>query len=242
VRRASRWSLVLALVVATSTPACRGNVEVTGSIGSDLPELTLRDETPDLLLTWIDDKGETHVAMRPGDVPPAFRDLVRVVVSDREDGTRDLFYVADLTHKEADGSYKTRTMRRRDWERMIEQRRGKPAAGAPPQPAPTEAPRAGAGDAPRPGQGQPTVIIYGADWCKPCHQAAAHLTQKGVAFVEKDIEANADARQEMMAKLQKIGRGAGSIPVIDVRGEILIGYSPSRLDDALAKSAGGTML
>jgi hypothetical protein len=80
-----------------------------------LPPLKLDDGTPDLMLTWIDDKGDTHVELRPTDVPAAGRALVRVVVSNREEGTRDRFYVTDLTKKGDDGAYATQTMRRREW-------------------------------------------------------------------------------------------------------------------------------
>ena len=40
-----------------------------------------------------------------------------------------------------------------------------------------------------------TVIIYGADWCKPCHQAEDYLRSKGVRVVKKDVE-GAKAFQE----------------------------------------------
>ena len=39
------------------------------------------------------------------------------------------------------------------------------------------------------GTTRPPVIIYGAEWCGPCHQAAAYLRQRGIQFVEKDIVA-----------------------------------------------------
>lgn len=205
-----------------------------------LPPLTIQDDTPDLLLTWIDDKGDTHVELRPADVPAAGRALVRAVVSDREEGTRDLFYVADLTKKLEDGAYPTRTMRRREWESEIEKRREAYfAKTAPPPPAGTGS----AGDGP-PAQerGAMTVIIYGASWCGPCHQAADYLKSRGIAYVMKDIEETPGAAAEMRDKLTRAGYHGGSIPVIDVRGQILVGFSASSIDRALAKAAAGTVL
>ncbi len=60
----------------------------------------------------------------------------------------------------------------------------------------------------------------------------------------KDIEETPGAAAEMRDKLSRAGNHGGSIPVIDVRGQILIGFSAPSLDRALARaSAGaGTML
>jgi glutaredoxin len=80
------------------------------------------------------------------------------------------------------------------------------------------------------------VIIYGASWCGPCHQAAAYLKQRGVAFVEHDIEKDSAAAREMQSKLAKAGRQGGSIPVLDVRGRILIGFDQRAVDQALGRA------
>jgi glutaredoxin len=233
-----------ALVLIAALGGCSHKATDDGTAPAaarSLPALTLKDDTPDLMLTWIDDKGETHVELRPQDVPVAGRSLVRVVLSDREDGTHDLFYVADLASKGEDGTYPTRTLRRHDWEAEIEKRRDAYLARtAPPRPAPTGA------DGARPGpaqvNGAATVIIYGASWCGPCHQAADYLKSKRIPYVLKDIESTPGAQAEMSEKLARIGRRGGSIPVIDVRGQILVGFSPTAVDQALARSAAGTML
>lgn len=203
----------------------------------DLPALTIKDETADLMLTWIDGKGDTHVELRPQDVPAEGRALVRVVVSDREDGTHDRFYVADLGQKREDGSYPTRTLRRRDWESEIEKRRDAYLARtAPPRPASSDAQ-----GRPSPAQanGAVTVIIYGASWCGPCHQAADWLKQKGVPYVLKDVETTPGAAAELQEKLSRSGQRGGSIPVLDVRGQILVGWNPIVVERAVERARGG---
>jgi len=80
------------------------------------------------------------------------------------------------------------------------------------------------------------VIIYGASWCGPCHQAADYLRKKGVPYVLKDIEEDANAGREMRAKLNNAGMRAGSIPVIDVRGKLLVGFSAQAVDEALGQA------
>lgn len=207
-----------------------------------LPPLTIRDDTPELMLTWIDDKGDTHVALRPPEVPDAGRKLVRVIVADREAGTRDLFYVADLTKKRDDGAYDTRVVRRREWEDEIEKRRAGYLAKAAPPPDPAASGSAAAPPpAPAPA-GVYAVIIYGASWCRPCHEAAAYLKKKGVPYVMKDVDETPGAQAELREKLARAGQHGGAIPVLDVRGQILVGYDPRAIDRALAKAGAGTTL
>ncbi|MEJ7730781.1 MAG: glutaredoxin family protein [Polyangiaceae bacterium] len=214
----------------------------TAPTGDSLPPLSFRDDTPNLLLTWIDDKGETHTELHPPDVPAGGRRLVRVVVSDREDGTRDLFYVSDLDVKLPGGEFSARAMRRSEWEGTIEERRHAFAAKHAPPPPPTGS--AGPAEPKRPRNPAigVTVIIYGADWCHPCHQAAAYLEGLGVPHVVKNIEEDEAAAREMNDKLERIGRRGGSIPIIDVAGQILVGYSRSEIDRALKRASAGTML
>lgn len=82
------------------------------------------------------------------------------------------------------------------------------------------------------------AIVYGASWCGACHQAEAHLKRRGVKTILKDIEADRSAGEEMALKLQKAGGHRGSIPVIDINGQILVGFSTQSLDRALDKARG----
>jgi glutaredoxin len=245
VRRGDLGALLAAAAIAAAAGCSKKPDDGTAPVAdSALPALTIKDDTPELMLTWIDDKGKTHVELHPADVPPAGRSLVRVVVSDREDGTRDVFYVADLTKKQADGSYATHAMRRRAWEEEIEKRRAAYLATVSPPPAPAPSGSAAAEQPAPPAapQGAVTVIIYGASWCGPCHEAARYLQSKGVPYVMKDIEETPGAAAEMREKLARTGQHGGSIPVIDVRGQILVGFSPGMVDQALARARGGTAL
>lgn len=238
-----RAILLLAAAALSTAAACSKKADdgTTPVPDGALPPLALNDDSAELMLTWIDDKGDTHVDLHPADVPAAGRAMVRVVVSDHEAGTRELFYVADLSKKRDDGSYATTTMRRRAWEGEIEKRREAYLARlAPPRAPGTASP----GERPPVGQehGAAKVIIYGASWCGPCHQAADYLKSRGVAYELKDIEETPGAAAEMRDKLTRAGQRGGSIPVLDVRGQILIGFSPEAVDRALAKAASGTAL
>jgi glutaredoxin len=209
----------------------------------DLPSLHLTDETPNLLLTWVDDKGNTHTELSIADVPAAGRGLVRVVVTDESAGQGGRFYVADLTRKGTDGAYVVRTMSRLEWEKVIEKRRQAYLAKVAPPP-PTARPGSSADDRTRPSAGRNDVvaIVYGAVWCGPCHQAQAYLKKRGVRVIYKDIDVDPKAQAEMQAKLHRAGRAGAAIPVIDVSGQILVGYSPGALDAAIKRAQKGTAL
>lgn len=190
-----------------------------------LPVVT--DASTDLLLTWIDDKGEFHVEQKVADVPVGARDVVRVADPVKDPPKLDDVFVADLRNAGPDGAYPVRTMSRTEFEKVAVERRQK-SGGA------VLAPK-GADSAP-PAAARPAVIIYGASWCGPCHQAAAYLKKRGVPFVEKDIEEDRLAAREMQQKLAGAGMRGGSIPVIDVRGKVLVGFDERAMDRALGQA------
>jgi glutaredoxin len=94
-------------------------------------------------------------------------------------------------------------------------------------------PRPGASSAAPHASSAVVVIIYGASWCGPCHEAADYLKARGVAYVLKDIEQTPGAEAEMRDKLARVNRRYDAIPVIDVGGQILVGFSPGALARAL---------
>lgn len=236
------WVVALSAVIAGGCHRKSGSAG--GAAGADSTEgpalapLTLRDDAKNTLLTWVDDHGNFHVVERTQDVPDAGRDAVRVVMSDRSDGTGDSVYVANLRAKLADGTYPVKSMPRSDWDELgAKNRKARLEALAPsamPPAAPSSSAAAVAGDV--------SAIIYGASWCGPCHQAEALLKSLGVKVTKKDIEENPSASTEMREKLARVHRQGGSIPVIDVMGQILVGFSPGALRAAVDHARkGGTL-
>lgn len=211
-----------------------------------LPDFQLSDETPQLLLTWIGEEGDFHVAEAIAQVPEDRRARVRVVRTDQPAGSGATVYVADLTVKRQDGSYAVSTLPRADWEKLgADLRKTRmealaPGAASDPGHAGLGQPGSGPSGAPNPEavpitgvQGAITAIIYGADWCKPCHDAEGYLKSLGVAVTKKNIEESRAAQAEMQQKLARANRTGSSIPVIDVMGRIFVGYSPSSLRQAV---------
>ena len=78
--------------------------------------------------------------------------------------------------------------------------------------------------------GGSAVVLYSADWCGACRKAKRYLGKNGIDFEERDID---DPRwtEEL---LRKTGRRA--IPVIDVGGRILTGFSASSYDALLRRA------
>jgi glutaredoxin len=227
---------LLALAVAGAPlGACKRSVPAAAA-ATDEPTTVVRPDSENLLLTWIDDKGDFHVETKVADVPMTGKDCVRVVdpaVTEAPGGERVV--VADLRQTNPSGSFPVRYMARTDFEALAVARReksGPTLAGAGPQPPAN--PSGSAAESPGPpATVGAMVIIYGAEWCSACHDAARYLRRKGVPYVEKDIEKDADAAREMQAKLARNGLRAGSIPVIDVRGKVMVGFNASEIDAAL---------
>ncbi|HVW27232.1 MAG TPA: glutaredoxin family protein [Polyangiaceae bacterium] len=249
VNKARMAAAALAIFAALAPVACHTKSNGHGDPGKasasaeppPLPPLSLKDDTAGALLTWIDDKGDFHVVEHVAEVPEASRETVRVVLADRKDGTGDSVYVADLRTKNADGSYPVKTMSRPAWDELgASKRKARLEALAPSATPPAAAPAGSAEGAPAVAQnGEVRAIIYGASWCGPCHQAEALLKSLGVKVTRFDIEENDAAEREMQEKLARAHRRGGSIPVIDVMGQLFVGFSEGALRAAVAKARAG---
>lgn len=201
---------------------------------NELPSLTLRDDTPNALLTWVDAQGDFHVARSPAGVPADSRERVRVVMSDRLAGTQSLVYVADLREKRSDGTYPVRTMPRSAWDEIgASKRKTRMEASAAQRPPSTATSSDAASTTPG-----GTVVVYGAEWCPACREAIRFLQKKGIRYLEKDVEESPAVQRELHAKLQRAGLPpTSSIPILDVGGKILVGFNPAVVERTLREAA-----
>lgn len=224
--------------------ACGHADDGTAPSATSLPALSLLDDTPGLLLTWVDARGDYHTAQHPVEVPAEGRAAVRVVVLTKDEGAAtQLVYVADLNQKKTDGSYVVNTMTRTEWEAIADARRAQRIAAVAPHA--TAAPSAAAADDfYRQNNGKAAVVMYGAPWCGYCKAAREHLKKKGVPYVYKDIEADDAAADEMSKKLARAGKRPSGVPVFDVAGRMFIGFDARELDAAIqtANKSGTALL
>ena len=73
-----------------------------------------------------------------------------------------------------------------------------------------------------------SVIIYSTPTCPYCKMAKQYMTEHGVEYKEIDVAADAKAAEEMVQRSGQMG-----VPVIDVDGEIIIGFDKDALKKAL---------
>lgn len=232
------WVLALAMLAAlgcrrTPAPAAATAADGGATAASAVPEpgFSVRADSADLVFFWYDGQGASHPVTRASEVPEASRELVRVDPSRPELRTPGWVWVANLRAPSAAGVFPLRAVRSESLGAVLLARGGQ--EGPLGSTGPTAA--AGAGDASA-AHGPSQVIIYGASWCGACHQAADYLRRRHVAFVEKDIEQDAAAAQEMREKAARARVPTGSIPILDVRGHIMAGFSAEAIERALAGS------
>lgn len=72
------------------------------------------------------------------------------------------------------------------------------------------------------------IIIYSATWCAFCHAAKQYFDKLGVKYTDKDVEKDPTAGLEAVDK-----SGQRGIPVIDIAGDIIIGFDRPKIDAAL---------
>lgn len=228
-------TVALAAIFATTLAAsgCSGQGASTQGAGGGAeaspgelvePPFPVRGDLEGLVLTWFDAEG-VHTAERRADVPEAARAEVRVdsLTLAPEQRDPDSVFVADLRSPGEGGRYVVRRLPREAFEARIRAARA-PVAGE------------AAGGTAALASGE--VIVFGASWCGACRQAEAFLRERGVPFVEHDIEEDPAARQDMIRRARAAGIQPDGIPIIDVRGRILQGFDAAALDRALRETGG----
>lgn len=73
------------------------------------------------------------------------------------------------------------------------------------------------------------VIVYSSNTCPYCTLAKNYLEEKGVAFVEKNVQTDKEARAELMSM------GHMGVPVLVIDGEQIVGFDKDRLETILDK-------
>ena len=73
-----------------------------------------------------------------------------------------------------------------------------------------------------------SVTVYGTSVCLWCHRTREFLREQHIPFKDIDVSTNARAAAEMIKK-----SGQQGVPVINVNGELIIGFDEQRLRKAL---------
>ena len=75
---------------------------------------------------------------------------------------------------------------------------------------------------------QNSIKVYSATWCAFCHAAKQYFDKLGVKYEDRDVEGNPQYAVEAVTK-----SGQRGIPVIDIDGDIIVGFDRPRIDAAL---------
>jgi glutaredoxin 3 len=198
--------------------------------------MTVSKDSP-LLYTYVEPKGTFATTDKAADVPENVRRLVRVVdptkpAPDRQDPTK--VYAVDLTELLSAGKANARWLSREAFETgaLAQLPPGESSLMAGPHGPPLpddlgfDAGVAGA-------SGAPVVILYGTPWCGACKAAKQYLASKHVPFAYKDIENDPAAARELQTKAARMGIPTDRVPILDVRGRLLLGFDRARLDALL---------
>lgn len=76
------------------------------------------------------------------------------------------------------------------------------------------------------------VSIYSTPTCPFCKQAKEFLKEKGVEFTNIDVSVDASKAQEMIDKSGQMG-----VPVLDIEGDIIVGFDREKIASLLGIEA-----
>ena len=191
------------------------------------------------LFTYAEPSGTFSTTDKPETVPAASRGIVRVI-DPAAGGAQadDRIYVTNLNELIDKGKTTARPMSREAFETAalaeLPSGQSSPLAGHPAAPA-APAGAAPTGSAPQntPPGTKPVVTIYGTSWCGACRAAREYMTAHKIPFADKDIERDPEAARELAEKAAKMGIPTDRVPILDVRGRLLLGFDRARVEALL---------
>lgn len=176
------------------------------------------------VLTYVKERGTFADGSLLDAVPESSRGLVRVKLLEGPDAPAGQVWVANLRTPNDAGAYPLSTVPRDDFEEFALGQGLSSQAELPPGLEPPEQLAAPSG----------TVLIYKTAWCGVCKKVESYLKKKGVEYETKDIEKDRAAAAELSAKAKAKGQGwKGSVPVIEIGDELIVGFDRARLEKLL---------
>lgn len=73
------------------------------------------------------------------------------------------------------------------------------------------------------------VTIYSTPTCPYCVYAKNYFSERGVAFEDIDVSRDREKAVEMVEKSGQMG-----VPVVDIDGQVVLGFRPDVFDQLLA--------
>ncbi len=231
--RSSPYLLAGALWLIVGCAGCRKRAagQEDRPVGEQAPITFAFDA--EMGLEYADLAGHFRRADRMAAVPVASRHVVRVIDATVETapGRHDRpVHVVNASRASGTAKLTTELMSRVELERRA-------LAALPPGAASrVRIPGAGPGLKSSVDWAHGRIILYGTTWCGACSQAREFFRERGLDFVDRNVERDPEATAEMASKSAAVGVAADRVPVIDVRGKILVGFEQARLETLLGES------
>jgi len=74
----------------------------------------------------------------------------------------------------------------------------------------------------------PKVTVYSTPTCPYCVMAKRYLSERGVKYDDADVSRDQSRALEMLTKTGQMG-----VPVLDIGGQIIVGFDRNAIDYAL---------
>lgn len=211
---------ILSVIICVNLSNCKKSTEQYKEVEEiNPPEIVVSKDNKNLVFSYIDKEGNFKNTQNIDEIPEESKRQVIVFdtsIPPEKRLSHKIIYIADLTKPDPHGRYKYNIASRYEFESALRE-------GFRPQTHISN-------DVKRDGK---AIIIYTTSWCGVCAQLRKYLKARGVNFIEKDIEKDQAASNEMLSKLKAAGlRGAG-VPVIDLYGEIIVGFNKELLDSKI---------
>ncbi|WP_432406832.1 glutaredoxin family protein [Wukongibacter sp. M2B1] len=71
------------------------------------------------------------------------------------------------------------------------------------------------------------VVVFTSSTCPHCQTAKEYLSEKNIAFEERNVQTDPSARKEL------VKRKIMGVPAIFVDDEVVVGFDKSKLDELL---------
>lgn len=72
------------------------------------------------------------------------------------------------------------------------------------------------------------ITVYTTPTCGYCKMLKQYLQSQSLEYDERDIVSDESAYEEVLQKSEQIG-----VPVIDIRGEIIVGFNKGKIESVL---------
>lgn len=242
VRAFERAGLFLVTLLTASSIACRRPTPEAPPKPAAAPAPLEVDLEGSWLYTYADPKEGFRTVDRVADIPEPSRPVVRVLDPARagEPSDPSQVHVVDARELLTKRRVTARVVRREAFETsalaLLPPGDSSAWAGAPPR-AGGAPPETGPAPAASLDATEPVVTVYGTSWCGACKAARAYLTERHIPFADKDIERDPAAARELAEKGRRLGVPTDRVPVLEVRGRLLLGFDRARLEALLGEPA-----